>query len=73
MEQINLAVSDAVRRYAFENRLSLSAFARTFNMRCSTLYAKISGKNPWTLSEADDLARMGVDVPALGTTEGVEQ
>lgn len=73
MEQINLAVSDAVRRYAFENRLSLSAFARAFNMCCSTLHAKISGKNPWTLSEADDLARMGVNVPALGTTEGVEQ
>ena len=73
MKLINQCVSDAVRLYAFTHRKSLSAFARDFGINRSTLQAKISGKNPWSLSEADDLARMGVDVPALGTTEGVEQ
>lgn len=73
MKLINEYVSDAVRLYAFTHRQSLSAFARDFGIHRSTLQSKISGKNPWSLSEADDLARMGVNVPALGTTEGVEQ
>lgn len=72
MKLINEYVSDAVRLYAFTHRKSLSAFARDFGINRSTLQAKISGKNPWTLSEADDLARMGVDVPALGSSDGAK-
>lgn len=67
--KIDRLLSGAVQEYRSANGVTAQFMAGFLNINRSSFNDRVRGTTPWRLSEADDLARMGVDVPALGSLE----
>lgn len=69
---IDEQTSKAVAEYRRKSKVTAEYLASCLGLKRSTFNDRVRGVTAWRLRDADKLARMGVDVPALGSSDGVK-
>lgn len=66
---IDTETSEAVRKLKREKGLTSIQIAKALNLTRSSFNDRLMNRTPWRLTDADALARLGVEVPPLGGVE----